>query len=204
MSRRDLAAFFALAFAISWGVPGLGLLAVRAFPSLPFSLEMYSPLYYAGVWGPALAAFLVMGRRFGSAGALAHARRILDWRLGWRWWLFALLGIPALYLVGALFEHARGTEGALAWYRGSGPALALAFALRATAGPVEEFGWRGFALPLLQRWMSPWAALLLLALVHALWHAPAFVIGFASDTHFATALPFPVAPSRASSRTFSP
>ncbi len=41
------------------------------------------------------------------------------------------------------------------------PAIA-AFILAAIKGPVEEFGWRGLALPLLQRKFAPvWAGLIL-------------------------------------------
>jgi CAAX protease family protein len=44
-------------------------------------------------------------------------------------------------------------------------------------GPLgEEFGWRGLALPLLQRRFSPFWASLILGVVWAVWHAPAFVM----------------------------
>ena len=53
------------------------------------------------------------------------------------------------------------------------PALALALFL----GPVEEFGWRGLALPLLQRRFAPFWAGLILGIIWATWHIPAFLIG---------------------------
>jgi len=43
-------------------------------------------------------------------------------------------------------------------------------------GPVEEIGWRGVALPLLQRHVSPLAAGLVVGLVWAVWHVPAFLL----------------------------
>jgi membrane protease YdiL (CAAX protease family) len=44
-------------------------------------------------------------------------------------------------------------------------------------GPMgEEFGWRGLALPLLQRRFSPFWASLILGAVWAVWHAPAFAM----------------------------
>ena len=52
------------------------------------------------------------------------------------------------------------------------PALALALFL----GPIEEFGWRGFALPLLQRRFVPFWAGLILGVIWALWHLPSFLI----------------------------
>ena len=44
-------------------------------------------------------------------------------------------------------------------------------------GPVgEEFGWRGFALPLLLEQYSPLKASLILGVIHGLWHVPLFFI----------------------------
>lgn len=183
--------FLLLTFLVSWGIPGAVLLAATVWNQVPFSLAMYSPLYYVGVWGPAIAALILVGREAGAAGVGRYLGRLLDWRIGWRWWLFTLAGIPALYFLGALAEYGIGRSDAVGWYRGSWLALAGAFLLRATAGPVEELGWRGFALPLLQRRMTPVRALLVLAAVHTLWHAPVFLVG--QFAHFGTALPFPVA-----------
>ena len=43
-------------------------------------------------------------------------------------------------------------------------------------GPVEEFGWRGFLLPLMQRIMTPALAGLIIGLLWAVWHIPAFYL----------------------------
>jgi membrane protease YdiL (CAAX protease family) len=52
------------------------------------------------------------------------------------------------------------------------PALGVALLI----GPVEELGWRGVALPLLQRRWAPLWASLILGGFWGLWHLPAFLL----------------------------
>ncbi|MGD8929677.1 MAG: CPBP family intramembrane metalloprotease [Lysobacterales bacterium] len=46
----------------------------------------------------------------------------------------------------------------------------------AALGPMEEIGWRGYALPILQRKFVPFWAGLALGLIWAVWHLPAFML----------------------------
>ena len=184
-------AFLALTFAVSWGVPGAGLLLSRLYPGFPFSLEMYSPFYYAGVWGPAVAAVVVVWYAQGRRGLTAFFGRLLEWRFPGRWWAFALLGVPALYFLAAVGHWMTDTPEAMSGWNLSLAYLAGSTLARATAGPVEELGWRGFAVPLLQRWLHPWTVILVITALHSLWHAPAFLIG--QFAHFGTELPLGLA-----------
>ena len=67
---------------------------------------------------------------------------------------------------------------------------ALLFA--AIKGPVEESGWRGLALPVLQRRLAPIWAALIIGGIWGLWHLPAFLLSgtqqsewsFAAFFHF--------------------
>jgi hypothetical protein len=173
--RRPLVAFFLLAFGISWGVPGLALL-VASQTGLEVAIDEYSPLSYVALWGPAMAAFLVVGVRHGGPGLRAYLRRLLHWRAGWGWYLAILVGIPLVNLLAAMGMEWRGVD-AVAWPTIPLGALVVAALLRATEGPMEEIGWRGFALPMLQRRFSGFGASLVLGLLWALWHLPAIVLG---------------------------
>lgn len=56
-----------------------------------------------------------------------------------RWWLFLLLGVPALEYAGAALNGTlREPFPFLPWYTVI-PALGLALVI----GPIEELGWRG-------------------------------------------------------------
>jgi membrane protease YdiL (CAAX protease family) len=122
---------------------------------------------------PALAAWLVL-RLTGTADERqVFWQRLRTWRVGVRWYLVALLSLPAIHLaalgIGTLFF---GGELPFHWQR---------FPLMLAILPVnlgEEIAWRGFALPRLQRRFNGLTASLLLG---ALWAALHFVIWTIGD-----------------------
>jgi membrane protease YdiL (CAAX protease family) len=97
------------------------------------------------------------------------------WRVGLRSYLFALLGIPAILVLGVIV-----LPGALASFQGLAslaplPFLSLFVYVFFLGGPFgEETGWRGFALPRLQTTHAPLVGSLILGLIWALWHLPIF------------------------------
>jgi len=56
------------------------------------------------------------------------------------------------------------------------PAFLTATFFAIIKGPVEEFGWRGLALPLMQRKLAPIWAGLILGVIRGVWHLPAFLM----------------------------
>ncbi|MDO9526344.1 MAG: CPBP family intramembrane metalloprotease [Gemmobacter sp.] len=58
---------------------------------------------------------------------------------------------------------------------GAGSVVAVLF-MMLLLGPVEEFGWRGVAQPVLQRHMAPIWAGLVIGVAWGLWHMPAFLL----------------------------
>lgn len=83
--------------------------------------------------------------------------RLTQSRMPTPWWMFLLIGIPAAKYLGAAVNCAAGDFPFSPWY---GVLAALAMAV--FIGPIEELGWRGVALPLLQRrYAALWSGLIL-------------------------------------------
>jgi membrane protease YdiL (CAAX protease family) len=122
-----------------------------------------------------LAAFIMAGVTGGRAGIGRLLRRIVLWRVGIQWYLFAIVGIPAIMVLGAIV-----LPGVPASFQT--PALSLVLTYPVTfvvaffiGGPLgEEIGWRGFALPRLQWLHGPLLGSLILGPIHVFWHLPLY------------------------------
>jgi membrane protease YdiL (CAAX protease family) len=102
---------------------------------------------------------------------------LAQWRVGWIPWGAVFLLAPMLVLFGVLLDLALGGQ-FLGWPLTTPAALAGAFGIALfSGGGMEELGWRGFALPRLQKLYSPLVASLLIAVVWALWHLPLYFNG---------------------------
>lgn len=178
VARHPLAAFFALAYGISWflwaplWLPALGIEGLPTVPTFHHAL---------GAYGPIAAAFLVSARHTGPAGPRALAVGMLLWRGRLVWIAVALLAPFALLAIAVGAAAALGGGGVSLEGLGRSsefPGLSalgfLAYNLL-TFGYGEEVGWRGFALPRLQMRHSALAATLLLTVGWAGWHVPLFL-----------------------------
>lgn len=156
--RHELGLYLLLAFVISWAAWPLVALNPQSSPLVPF--------------GPLIAAVtvsLISGGIRALRGLVAQLGR---WRRPARWYAIALLGPAAVTVAAAGLSVALGA-------RPEGPALpdwsviAGSFATTlVVVGLFEELGWRGYALPLLQRRLDPLAAAVRLGLIWGLWHLP--------------------------------
>ena len=136
------------------------------------------PTHLPALLGPAVAAVVVTAWTMGRPGVRDLLARMARWRVPLRWWLAAVspivflgLGLAALAAAG----KALPSPGAFGQFSGV-PAIGLAGVLVLIfAGALgEETGWRGYALPQLQRRFSPLASSLILAALWFGWHLPQF------------------------------
>ena len=161
-ARHDLVLYFALAFAVSWATWPLVILNPDSSPLVPF--------------GPLIAAVVVSLLAGGLRELLALLRQLTRWRVHPIWYIIALLGPFALAAAAAALTVASGapaprSDAYTDW-------LTIGVTLLSTmiiVGLFEELGWRGFALPRLQRRLDALWAALVLGGVWALWHLPELI-----------------------------
>jgi uncharacterized protein len=172
MPVKTLIPFLGLAFGLTWGIAALLVLFPDAMAALFGELKMSNPLFILAVYSPGFAGLFLVWRHYGGQGLGNFFRRLTLWRTSKAWWGFLILGIPAIVYIGAQLKGTLGDPFPFFSWVQALPALALALFL----GPIEEFGWRGLALPLLQRKIPPFWAGLLLGVIWAGWHIPAFLL----------------------------
>lgn len=173
MSIRSLLPFLAISFGLTWGIATFLILFPEKSEAMFGELSMTNPLFILAVYAPAFAAFILVIRHGGVAGLRSFLSRLLLWRCPGGWYVYLVLGIPFLMYGGAAWKGTLWDDPFpfSPWYT-MFPALALALFL----GPIEEFGWRGIALPLLQQRYAPFWAGLILGVIWGLWHVPAFLL----------------------------
>jgi membrane protease YdiL (CAAX protease family) len=159
--------FFALTFLMTWGLQVPGVLAKSGI--LPGHPRAYLPLAALGIFGPFAAAALLTARAGGAVALHALFAPLVRWRTPLRVYLVALA--PALLLSAGL-GLLRGTrrDGAIAYMPNlAGVIAAVVISL------AEEVGWRGFALPRLQRQLGSFSASAVIGVLWLLWHFPMFI-----------------------------
>src|SRR5215212_3993244 len=133
-----------------------------------------------GGFGPMVAAAWTIIR---SGGSISEwLRPILRWRVGPQYYAYAL-GLPLLIMLALnLALSALGASTDWNALPARIPAYLQSFLLTAIVfGGQEEPGWRGFALPQLERRHSPWAATLVLGLGWGIWHVPLYGLAGSSS-----------------------
>jgi membrane protease YdiL (CAAX protease family) len=180
-----LTAFFVIAFGGAWIALLPLVLSQNGQSLLPYTLPALGPIpaaYWfaalAAIAGPTLASFVVTAITTGKVGVRQLLRRYVLWRVGLRWYLLVLLGIPLFQLAFAsiflgiapltAFIH----EWPLYFTTFLPQVLLITFAVQIW----EEGGWSGYAVPNLQKRFGAFRAALILGALWGLWHLPVFLV----------------------------
>jgi uncharacterized protein len=183
LARYPLVCFFVMAYVFSWIVWSPWVLGEDGAKVLPPGLSVPTSaarlLLAAGILaGPSLSAVIMTATTEGRDGVRRLLGRLALWRVGMPWYLFSLLGVPLIMLLGTMIYSGNLPNlGAL-----GGPSYLLSYLatyvfVMALGGPLfEEIGWRGFALARMEALHGPLLASVILGVLWALWHLPEFLV----------------------------
>jgi uncharacterized protein len=132
-----------------------------------------------GTLGPFLACFIshrVQAGNWRAVRLMPRSRLQMIWLL-----LGPLLVLFCLFFVFPAFIS-KGNPRAWHWHVSALVGLWVPmFNYNLLGGPLfEEFGWRGFLQPRLQRVLPPWVAAICVGIMWATWHLPLFLVGWSS------------------------
>ena len=155
-----------------------GPLAFFKIPAISFVSNVRGPawaiaLFLAGPFVPSLLAIFLTWKKEGLPGLRILGRRIVQFRLGRRWYMFIFLivivGTLGQLTINKLLGNTFDGHLFVAQLGSFLPLLIL--------GPLsEEIGWRGYALERLQTRWNALTSSLIVGLVWALWHLPLFMM----------------------------
>jgi uncharacterized protein len=184
MRKYPVIWFYLLAFGISW----LGMISIvlSARGIAPFDNPYFQWLSIFYVIGPALAAVIASQVSEGKAGVGDLLKGMLRWRVGLVWYVVAGLGPVGLLTLSQAVTRLLGLPIAITMPQiNLSPYLIFSFAVSFFANTCEEIGWRGFALPHLQKRYNALIATLIVGTLWALWHLPlVFLAGPMSEDPF--------------------
>ncbi len=172
----SLLKFLFLTYAVTWACfITLVRISHGPAPAAPALALVRGFLLLLGTFAPSLVALGITARAEGRPGVRALLRRILQWQVGARWYLFAIGYLPAIKLSVALVHRVMtgswphfGTE---PWY-----IIVAAIIISTPVQAGEEIGWRGYALPRLADRFGFGRASILLGLIWSCWHLPIFFL----------------------------
>lgn len=184
--NRAIVPFFVTTFAITWLLQLPALLVLYGI--LPGPIDRFMLPVGLGGLGPLLAAVLVLRFEPNRVGIRSLFRPISVGHIGAAWYPLALL-LPGVILgVSTVMYWLLGGSGVQWLY----PPTNVERIVAMFVFPIgEELGWRGLAMPRMQRRYGSLIASLVIGSIWGLWHVPMFLLaGITASSTLALMLPF--------------
>lgn len=187
LNRHSLVVGLALMFLYTWTID------LSNSGVLPFKVPFAVALTLG--WGFIFVSVFMTWATLGKDAMSAFLKRLLLWRVNWKWWIVALLLLPALEYASVLltFWLTRApVDFSHPMIRDVVPldtpllALVLPWLIFEILTNGEEWGWRGYVLPRLQSKYNALTASLIVGVIWSVWHLPKFLgTGLSGERSFA-------------------
>lgn len=178
--RDPVASYFILAFIL-----GAGMIFLVVQGLIPPEMALASAL------SASIAGIVITAVVDGRAGLALMFRRMLVWRVGIGYWLFALLFLVIPILAGFLFNPLFNADPlTFKDMQAASRLLPLFIVFIIVAGFGEELGWTGFLTPRLQARYNALTSCIIRALLVGIWHLPLL---YYSQTELPSLASFPYA-----------
>jgi len=174
-ARRFLIRFFLFTYVVTWMCWAVWAASSGATPASAWLPGLRMLVFLLGVFAPAIVAVWLTARHEGREGVRSLLHRLIQWRVGLRWYLFAVTYFIAIKLAAALLHRLLAGE----WPRFNTTSWYIIIAGIVFSTPVqagEEIGWRGYALPRLAERFGLGLGSIVLGIIWAAWHLPLFFI----------------------------
>ena len=177
MRKYPVAWFYILAFGMSWLGMISAVLASRGIA--PFNSPYFQLLSIFYAVGPALAALIVSQVTYGKKGVQDLNKGLIRWRVSLLWYIVAVLGSAILLIVAQAVTKLLGLTVTIVMPPVDlSPYFIFGSMVNFLANTCEEIGWRGFALPHLQKRYNALISTLIVGTLWSLWHLPlVFLVG---------------------------
>lgn len=187
LKRHSLVIGLALMFLYTWTID------LSNSGVLPFKVPFAVSLTLG--WGFILVSLFMTWLTLGKEAMKTLFKRFFLWRVGWKWYLVAILLLPALrftaiplteWLTGipANYSHPMIRDVVpLDWPLIS---MVIPWILFEILTNGEEMGWRGYVLPRLQAKYNALTSSLIVGVLWGVWHLPKFLgTGLGNERSFA-------------------
>jgi len=177
--------FFLVTFLFSWVLwtP----LVLGSLGIIPVSEKLLSvvsvPVIMLGAFGPLAGALYDLRHREGKGSVRKYLQGFLDFNAGWKAYLLPILIFGGSTFIAWFFPELSGEKRLPMLLPSIWVFIPCLVFMILVGGGQEEFGWRGYALPVLENKFGIWYANIILGVIWALWHIPTWFITGTTQSH---------------------
>ncbi|GAI83089.1 unnamed protein product, partial [marine sediment metagenome] len=175
--------FFILTYVITWG---WALMIIYLFSNI-YQLRGYDSFIgilctiFVGIqsFGPAFAAIIIIAYYEGKKGLKRFAKRLIKFKVKYYWYLLVFFMPIVVYSIPILIDLIAGNPSNYNYLDVSSWGITLSVIVTniVFAGLAEEPGWRGFAVPALNKKFRPIVSGIIIGVIWAFWHLMQYIYG---------------------------